>query len=492
MSNYKTGDKFGDWCLKNPLSLKGGNGDVWKAKNINGKEGAIKLLKYIKPKIYTRFLDEINAIDKLKDIEGILPIIDSFIPPIEVEEMPWYVMPIAKPLFEELKNKKFLQIVKCFIKLGETLNSIHLKGYSHRDIKPSNLLYCNGIAHIADFGLVDFEQKEDISNQGEEIGPKWTIAPEMKRNPQQANGQLADVYSFAKTLWIFLTKDEKAFEGQYSLTSNISLRNFIPKIDGPISFDEDNNIEYTKSLELLLFKSTENNPNERPTMEEFVSELQDWVELHLNYFKRNPIEWKETLSQLFPFCIPERAIWTNVEEIYEILKILCSINSLNHMFYPDGGGDDLREVKLLNYDKQYIEINGDLISPKKLIFEKVSNSYQWQYFRIELNELDKISKHEYREGAEYLTEIENGVFQEIEIWDNREFNELPETARPIKRFLKGSFVIFQKMSQYNHLKGFYDAYDARHNKMNSEEFKAYIRDLEIQFGDFKYIERKHL
>jgi len=36
--------------------------------------------------------------------------------------------------------------------------------------------------------------------------------PEMRRNPDKADGKCADVYSLAKTLWILLTKETKGFE----------------------------------------------------------------------------------------------------------------------------------------------------------------------------------------------------------------------------------------------------------------------------------------
>lgn len=57
------------------------------------------------------------------------------------------------------------------------------------------------------------------------MGAVFTISPEMKRNPKEADGKKADVFSLAKTLWMFLTKDEKGFDGVYDyLDTNHSLR----------------------------------------------------------------------------------------------------------------------------------------------------------------------------------------------------------------------------------------------------------------------------
>jgi len=48
---------------------------------------------------------------------------------------------------------------------------------------------------------------------------------------------------------------------------------------------------------------------------------------------------------------------------------------------------------------------------------------------------------------------------------------LPESARPASRFLTGAFVFFSTRSTYNANPG---TYDARHNKVSEEEFRAYI------------------
>lgn len=76
---YKSGEKFGKWTLMQYLG-GGGNGEVWRCKNENGKEGAIKLLKTIKPKSYSRFLDETHILEQNSDINGIIPMIDKNLP----------------------------------------------------------------------------------------------------------------------------------------------------------------------------------------------------------------------------------------------------------------------------------------------------------------------------------------------------------------------------------------------------------------------------
>ena len=43
--------------------------------------------------------------------------------------------------------------------------------------------------YLADFGLVDYPDKEDVTTKFESVGSKWTMAPEMRRSPQVADGK---------------------------------------------------------------------------------------------------------------------------------------------------------------------------------------------------------------------------------------------------------------------------------------------------------------
>ena len=51
---------------------------------------------------------------------------------------------------------------------------------------------------------------------------------------------------------------------------------------------------------------------------------------------------------------------------------------------------------------------------------------------------------------------------------------LPKEYRIVERYIKGSFVVFSKSSVYNDISG---TYDARHNKMTTEQFREYISNL---------------
>jgi len=94
-----------------------------------------------------------------------------------------------------LENKLDIEeIVKGIISLSETLEKLHEKDICHRDIKPSNIYYYNNRFAFGDFGLVDFPNNtDDFTKSDKGLGAIFTIAPEMKRNPKNADSKKADV-----------------------------------------------------------------------------------------------------------------------------------------------------------------------------------------------------------------------------------------------------------------------------------------------------------
>jgi len=465
---FKKGNKFGNWKLVKLLGC-GGNAEVWEAANERKEKVAIKILKkFDNNYFYKRFKNEVKIMWKIKNWEGVLPIIDYHIPdnPSKIDP-PWYVMPIAIPLKEYIKSKTKEEIVNLFIQLGEHLSKLHQQGIFHRDIKPENLFYYKNIPCFGDFGLADFPEKEPLTKPGK-LGPAWTIAPEMRRNPEKADGKLADSYSFAKTLWMFLTKQWLGFEGQYNPDDRtISLKNYCRTI-------------LCEPLEELLSQCTSNTPEERPSMAEVVKKLKEWKKLNQDYIKANREKWKFVQKKIFPKGQPERAIWTNIKKIINILNLL-SENNLNHTFLPGGGGLDLNGAKN-SIEKDCIELNlqgvAYIIKPKCLIFEGFYGYPEWNYFRLETYELDPVSgDQKFKEyGEEPLTEIEPEFYTDYEYGEFNDFNgePLPDTARQIIRVLRGSFVIFCKTSPYNRIR---ETYDGRHDKLNSVEFRKHVEDL---------------
>lgn len=483
---FKKGQKFNDWNLISYLG-GGGNGEVWRCDNSKGQGGAIKLIKALKPKSYVRFKDEIKVIEDNSDIEGIIPIIDKNLPDkLDGTDIPYFVMPIARGAEQALFGKGIEIKVDAVLEIAYTLRNLHKRSISHRDLKLPNILIYNSRFCIADFGLVDFPNKKDISHRNEEIGAKWTMAPEMKRESSSADSLKADIYSLGKTLWIILTENSKGFDGQYSTESIIELRQF-------------HKSSYTSPLDNLLIASTDNDPEKRPTINEFIHSLEEWKLLNGNFQERNLAQWFEIQTKLFPTSFPKRVIWEDNEDIIKILKVIGSYDDMNHMFYPNGGGLDLEDARL-SQEQGCIELDFggliDIVKPKRLIFESFGFDPEWNYFRLELDNLEPsdVYKKDGKDDAWYKEQMHESVselypaqYDNYELvehkYDYREMGyDIPDSARQVSRWFEGSFVIFNKSSTYNHTSS---TYDGRHNSMSTDEFRKYIQDWINKTGAYK-------
>lgn len=479
--SYKKHQIIGGWKLEYRLG-KGGNGEVWRAQK--GKlVGAIKLLKNIRNNVYTRFRSEVHAVSSNQDIEGVVELIDYYLPTIESGKTPWYVMPVGKKFSEWRKGKGTEEIASEMLNLAKTLKKLHDRDFSHRDIKPANILYLGDRLCLSDFGLVKYPGRDEVTVKGTDVGPKYTMAPEMRRNAVDAKGQPADVYSFAKTLWIGITNEIKCFDGQYNVFSTISINHYCHGI-------------YTKTLNDILTDCTEHDPYNRPNMAEVISRLEEWVKINSNFHDRNLTEWFDVQNKLFPAGAPNSVTWENPKDILTILNEISQVQSLNHMFLPGGGGHTLLGadyaseegfISLKIYEKMH-----DVFKPKKLTYESFGVDPQWNYFRLEVDKVDKTSVYEEKEYItpyEELVEIEPGKYIERHYWDFGEYEgeELPEGASLICRYFEGSFVIFSTRSIYNQVSA---TYDGRHNKMSERDFRGYIRNNALTWQEHLNKSRK--
>lgn len=129
-----------------------------------------------------------------------------------------------------------------------------------------------------------------ITKPRRDVGAKFTMAPEMRREAAGADGLPADVFSFAKTLWIFLTGEPLGFDGPYVALSRVGLKNFMSE-------------EYTTTLDVLLTDCTQHDPVERPSIDQVVKRLQEWLKIVDDFQLRNANEWSEfsrACRQLIP------------------------------------------------------------------------------------------------------------------------------------------------------------------------------------------------
>jgi serine/threonine protein kinase len=271
MSNQyrpRKGQKLASWELLKLLG-KGGNAEVWKAKNEDGRLVALKILKTEKSKgePYKRFKAEVKFLRSFGDQSGVLPILDAYLPQQLSRQNPaWLAMPVAISIKDALgESPDLTTVVEAIATIAETLASLAAKKVSHQDIKPSNLYSLNGQWAIGDFGLVDYPDKEAITASGRKLGPLYFMAPEMIINPKDAEGYPADVYSLAKTFYVLATGQMYPPQGEQrvdNLQLTLSYYILYPRIE---------------FLNKLIESATQHNPEDRPTMAEFASELRAWL-----------------------------------------------------------------------------------------------------------------------------------------------------------------------------------------------------------------------
>lgn len=351
---------------------------------------------------------------------------------------------------------------------------MHSKEISHRDIKPSNIYYYKDRFYFGDFGLAEFpDNLNDFTKSDKGLGAIFTIAPEMKRNPKEADGKKADVFSLAKTMWMFLFKDEKGFDGVYNhLDPSHSLR----------YLDKYKQIHLVE-IDELLKDATDNNPDTRPTIREFKERIENWLEICSDTDKSQASDWNFLNKQLFGFNPPESSSWRTIDKIVEVLNVVGRTPAYNHMFFHDRGGLDFSYTEIAAEDGciRLYDTTGFcyIAKPKKLYFEGFDKNYKWNYFLLELDKLNPVfGNHSYADD-EYLVEDSpahyvSAQYAQYGVYDYDTGVPLPEGYQTVCRYTKGKFLIVMKAGPYNGING---TYDGRHGDCSADEFRDYIDDL---------------
>lgn len=451
---------------------EGGNAIVYLVEDrATTNEMALKVLVNRCAEKQQRFDDEISIMQKcaIEKVVGVLPIIA-----FDTGHY-WYTMPIATRMFDSLPQKDedtFVpNIISRIIQLAETLEVLHNKGISHRDIKPDNLYVYNDRACFGDFGLVDFPDKtNNLTKSDKGLGAIFTIAPEMKRNPQDADGKKADVYSLAKTLWMLLTLDKKGFDGQYQYTEETI------RLHGYTHLAQ----VYLVEIEKLLKRATENDCNKRPTISEFKHSLVQW---QLSYSDPNAVErneWQFLLDAIFNGRKVKSTSFDNIDDIIGVLNIIGNSPVHNHMLFGDGGGLDFSTASKANEQGCiYLENRPfwNIIKPKVLYFESFADS-RWNYFLLEAENLQPIFEKDCK-SDEDLVEDTPGHYVSSDdvvygVYDYDSGRKLPDGYKHVYRYVRGKFLIVQKTGPYNHMPR---TYDGRHSVMSNDELRDYMQRL---------------
>ena len=167
-----------------------------------------------------RFLEEAKTLYKLKDVKGVVKVLDIFeenstvyfsMEYLDGDKLEDYVKKRKK-----LSEKEGLAIVQS---IGRTLADIHKRGVLHRDIKPANIIVGeNGETTLIDFGIARNYVDEVTETHTTFHSPRFS--PPEQKIAKSRMGDYSDVYSLGATAYFIFTGEqpqslEERITGEY-------------------------------------------------------------------------------------------------------------------------------------------------------------------------------------------------------------------------------------------------------------------------------------
>ena len=166
-----------------------------------------------------RFLREIGIAARLSH-PHIVPLIDSG----QANGLLYYVSPFVPggSLRERLDREKKLPVdeaVRIAVEVGAGLDYAHRNGFVHRDVKPENILFADGHALLADFGIAHVRtgpNSEPLTKGGIALGTPEYMSPEQASGAEDI-GSSTDIYALGCVVYEMLAGNPP-FKGSSSLS----------------------------------------------------------------------------------------------------------------------------------------------------------------------------------------------------------------------------------------------------------------------------------
>ena len=187
----------------------GGMATVYLAEDLkHHRKVAIKVLRSELAMVLgrDRFVREIEIAAKLQH-PHILPLYDSG----DAGGLLYYVMPFVegdslRHLLEREHQLPFERAAQITREVAQALEFAHSRGIVHRDIKPENILFSDGVAVVADFGIAQAVAEAGgsrLTQTGFSLGTPTYMSPE--QGTGAAIDGRSDVYSLACVTFEMLT-----------------------------------------------------------------------------------------------------------------------------------------------------------------------------------------------------------------------------------------------------------------------------------------------
>jgi serine/threonine protein kinase/tetratricopeptide (TPR) repeat protein len=189
---------------------RGGMATVYLAEEV--KHGRAVAIKVLRPDFAPafgaeRFHREIGIAARLSH-PHLVPLIDSG----EAGGMLYYVSAYLTggSLRDRLRREHSLSVAdaaRIASEIGAGLDFAHRAGFVHRDVKPENILFADGLALIADFGLARAtcgEPKERVTGSGFAVGTPDYMSPEQAAGEPDLDAR-SDIYSLGCVVFEMLT-----------------------------------------------------------------------------------------------------------------------------------------------------------------------------------------------------------------------------------------------------------------------------------------------
>lgn len=285
IDDLKAGDVFNEFELVRPIG-RGGQGDVWLAKRIDGQfdqQVAVKILKPIfQQREEQRFLAERALLAQLSH-----PHIAQLITGGQYSDDRHYMVLEwidGSDIIAYAKNKKLTlkQRVRLFMQVCEAVAYAHQNGIIHRDIKPSNVLVDNnGVAKLLDFGVAKSKDLNLTETQQEQMLTMAYASPEQIKGEKVST--VSDVYSLGLLLYELITF-KKAHQVDNSSPAQLieSVTTHLPLPPSECLAQSDDSVLSTKidqELDYLVLMALRKEPERRyQTVNDLIQDLKNYLD----------------------------------------------------------------------------------------------------------------------------------------------------------------------------------------------------------------------